>query len=74
MNRRSFPSLNAKKDFFGLSEIPFLKQRWKICFRSLRWLLRFLEYTSIIQLTIPMVDNEKPVQQKLRKMHPNLEN
>ena len=24
MNPRSFPSLNAKKDFFGLSEIPYL--------------------------------------------------
>ena len=30
--------------------------------------------TSIIQHTIPMIDNEKPVQQKLRKIHPNLEN
>jgi len=30
--------------------------------------------TSIIQHTIPMIDNEKPVQQKLRNIHPNLEN
>eukprot|EP00253_Pinus_taeda_P005164 PITA_05164 len=30
--------------------------------------------TSIIQHTIPMINNEKPVQQKLRKIHPNLEN
>ena len=29
--------------------------------------------TSIIQHTIPMINNEKPVQQKLRKIHPNLE-
>jgi len=30
--------------------------------------------TSSIQHTIPMIDNEKPVKQKLRKIHPNLEN
>eukprot|EP00253_Pinus_taeda_P011398 PITA_11398 len=30
--------------------------------------------TSIIQHSIPMIDNEKPVQQKIRKIHPNLEN
>ena len=30
--------------------------------------------TSIIQHTIPMIDNEKPIQQKLWKIHPNLEN
>src|SRR3984885_5117318 len=30
--------------------------------------------TSIIQHTIPMIDNEKPVQQTLRKIHPNLVN
>ena len=30
--------------------------------------------TSIIQHTIPMIDDEKPIQQKLRKIHPNLEN
>ena len=30
--------------------------------------------TSIIQHTIPMIDDEKSVQQKLRKIHPNLEN
>jgi Mg2+ and Co2+ transporter CorA len=29
--------------------------------------------TSIIQHTIPMISDEKPVQQKLRKIHPNLE-
>lgn len=29
--------------------------------------------TSIIQHTIPMISNEKPVQKKLRKIHPNLE-
>ncbi len=29
--------------------------------------------TSIIQHTIPMIFDEKPVQQKLRKIHPNLE-
>ena len=44
VNPRSFPSLNAKKDFFGLSQIPYLWQRWKICFKSLWWLLHFLEY------------------------------
>ena len=31
-------------------------------------------YTSIIQHTIPMINDEKTVQQKLRKIHPNLEN
>lgn len=31
-------------------------------------------YTSIIQYTIPMISDEKIVQQKLRKIHPNLEN
>ena len=30
--------------------------------------------TSMIQHTIPMISNEKPIQQKLRKIHPNLEN
>lgn len=30
--------------------------------------------TPIIQHTIPKIDDEKPVQQKLRKIHPNLEN
>ena len=30
--------------------------------------------TSIIQHTLPMINDEKPVQQKLRKIHPNLEN
>ena len=30
--------------------------------------------TSIIQHTIPMISDENPVQQKLRKIHPNLEN
>eukprot|EP00253_Pinus_taeda_P010678 PITA_10678 len=30
--------------------------------------------TSIIQHTIPMIDDEKPIEQKLRKVHPNLEN
>eukprot|EP00253_Pinus_taeda_P031155 PITA_31155 len=30
--------------------------------------------TSIIQHTILMIDNKKPVQQKMRKIHPNLEN
>lgn len=30
--------------------------------------------TSIIQHTIPMINDEKHVQQKLRKIHPNLEN
>lgn len=30
--------------------------------------------TSIIQHTIPMIDDEKPVQQNLRKIHSNLEN
>ena len=30
--------------------------------------------TSIIQHVIPMIDNEKPVSQKLRKIHTNLEN
>jgi len=30
--------------------------------------------TSIIEHTIPMIDDEKPVQQKLRKIHRNLEN
>src|ERR1700733_409275 len=30
--------------------------------------------TSTFQHTIPMINNEKPVQQKLRKIHPNLEN
>ena len=29
--------------------------------------------TSIIQHTIPMLSEQKPVQQKLRKIHPNLE-
>eukprot|EP00253_Pinus_taeda_P030497 PITA_30497 len=29
--------------------------------------------TSIIQHTIPMIADERPVQQKLRKIHPNLE-
>jgi hypothetical protein len=29
--------------------------------------------TSVIQHTIPMISEEKPVQQKLRKIHPNLE-
>ena len=29
--------------------------------------------TSIIQHTTPMISDEKPVQQKLRKIHPNLE-
>ena len=29
--------------------------------------------TSIIQHTIPMIYEEKPVQQKLRKIHTNLE-
>jgi hypothetical protein len=29
--------------------------------------------TSVIQHTIPMLSEEKPVQQKLRKIHPNLE-
>jgi Mg2+ and Co2+ transporter CorA len=29
--------------------------------------------TSIIQHTIPMLSEEKPVQQKLRKIHPNIE-
>ena len=30
--------------------------------------------TSIIQHTIPMLPEQKPIQQKLRKIHPNLEN
>lgn len=30
--------------------------------------------TSIIQHTIPMINDEKIVQQKMRKIHPNLEN
>ena len=30
--------------------------------------------TSIIQHTIPMIFNERPIQQKFRKIHPNLEN
>lgn len=30
--------------------------------------------TSIIQHTIPMISDEKPIHQKLRKIHPNLEN
>ena len=29
--------------------------------------------TSIIQHTIPMISDERPIQQKLRKIHPNLE-
>lgn len=29
--------------------------------------------TSIIQHTIPMISDDKPVQEKLRKIHPNLE-
>ena len=29
--------------------------------------------TSIIKHTVPMISDEKPVQQKLRKIHPNLE-
>ncbi len=29
--------------------------------------------TSIIQHTIPMLPDKKPIQQKLRKIHPNLE-
>jgi len=29
--------------------------------------------TSIIQHTIPMTSDEKSIQQKLRKIHPNLE-
>jgi hypothetical protein len=29
--------------------------------------------TFVIQHTIPMLSEEKPVQQKLRKIHPNLE-
>ena len=29
--------------------------------------------TSIIQHTIPMLPDQKPIQQKLRKIHPNLE-
>ena len=29
--------------------------------------------TSVIQHTIPMTSKEKPVQQNLRKIHPNLE-
>ena len=29
--------------------------------------------TSIIQHTIPMIADEKPIQQKPRKIHPNLE-
>lgn len=29
--------------------------------------------TSIIQHTIPIISNEEPVQQKLRKIHPNIE-
>ncbi len=45
MNPMSFPSLNAKKDFLGLREISYLWQCSNICFKSLRWLLRFLEYT-----------------------------
>lgn len=30
--------------------------------------------TSIVQHTIPMISNEKPIQKKLRKIHPNLKN
>ena len=29
--------------------------------------------TSIIQHTIPMISDDKPIQQKMRKIHPNLE-
>ena len=29
--------------------------------------------TSIIQHTIPMISDDKPIQQELRKIHPNLE-
>ena len=30
--------------------------------------------TFVIQHTIHMISDEKPIQQKLRKIHPNLEN
>jgi len=71
---------NSQNINFGLEltseeSIAFiiLLHRYKNVFT---WKYDFLKTydTSIIQHTIPMISEEKLVQQKLRKIHPNLEN